>query len=139
MESPDQQHGFTYLNDRVYHPGAAPLELGRAILISTDPPQLLDASEPNRPSIPSQIELVQNFPNPFNPLTTISFGVPSVMNAKLEIFDLLGRRVATLIDGRVEAGTHHVVWDAVNAPTGVYIYRLSTTRESLSRKMLLMK
>lgn len=139
MESPNQQHGFTYVCNRTYDPGAAPLELGRAIMISTDPPQLLGMPERERPQVPSQLMLSQNFPNPFNPTTSITFGVPGATNVTLEIFDMLGRNVATLFDGRAEAGVHSVTWLAANVPTGLYIYRLTTPTQSLSRKMLLMK
>jgi len=89
--------------------------------------------------LPSAFELVQNFPNPFNPTTTISFTLPKKANVRLVVFNVLGQSVATLVNGEMPAGAHEVVWDADESPTGVYFYRLSAEKESITRKMLLLK
>ena len=65
-------------------------------------------------------------PNPFGDRTTLRFTLPEAADARVEVLDLLGRRVALLADGPAEAGTHTVVWDGAGAPAGVYVVRLAT-------------
>jgi hypothetical protein len=98
--------------------------------------------------IPQRFRLNQNFPNPFNPGTTITFDLPSggKQFVLLKVFDLLGREVATLVDGTVPSGEHVVRWDAGNLPSGAYFYRLEAVRTDgtgnrlhQTRKMLLLK
>jgi hypothetical protein len=93
----------------------------------------------DNPVAPENFSLLQNYPNPFNASTTIRFNVVDAGNVKLEAFDLLGRKVATLVEGRLEAGVHSVVWDCSQMPSGVYFYRLSDDSRSVSRKMTLLK
>ena len=88
---------------------------------------------------PTNFELVQNYPNPFNPTTTISFALPEKATVRLDVFNVLGQSVATLINGELPAGEHSAVWDAGDSPTGVYFYRLKAEKESITRKMLLLK
>ncbi len=83
--------------------------------------------------------LSQNYPNPFNAQTTIAFNVPSAREVRLEAFDLLGRKVAVLVDERLEAGSHTVVWDCSELSSGVYFYRLAIGENTTSRKMTLLK
>jgi hypothetical protein len=75
--------------------------------------------------IPVTYELIQNYPNPFNPSTKIQYGLPTDANVKVVIFDYLGRQVAVLTDGFVNAGYHEVSFDASQLASGVYIYRLT--------------
>ncbi len=100
--------------------------------------------------IPSTYALNQNYPNPFNPATTISFSIPSSSKVTLKVFDLLGREVATLVDGDLAAGMHAVVWDgkaydARAASSSIYFCRMSATPSAGGetvkqvRKMILMK
>ncbi len=89
--------------------------------------------------IPGQVSLKQNYPNPFNPVTTIGFQLPQTSDVTLEVFDMIGRRVATLVNETVEAGTHEVTFDASNLSSGVYVYRLQTEGMTLSRKLTLIK
>lgn len=91
------------------------------------------AAEPLRPEIPASFELAQNYPNPFNPSTTIRFGLPFPAAVRLDIFDILGRRVRRLAEPHspLPAGWHQYVWDGRNdsgvpAASGVYFYRLAT-------------
>ncbi len=93
-----------------------------------------DASE-----IPETLRLKQNYPNPFNPATTIRFDLPHGGDVRLEIYDVIGQRVATVVDGYRQAGSHQAVWDADNHTSGIYIYRLHVNDNVLSRKMLLLK
>lgn len=96
--------------------------------------------EPEQPPVlPVSPHLAQNFPNPFNPTTTIAFDLPRADHVRLSIFNVLGRQVATLVDERLGAGSHEAVWDAADAATGIYFYRLSTGAFSTTRKMVLVK
>jgi hypothetical protein len=89
--------------------------------------------------IPSQFSLEQNYPNPFNPSTRITYSVPVESNLRLEVFDLLGRKVATLVSEQKAAGTYTVEFDASQLNSGVYFYQLSTQSHVIARKMLLVK
>lgn len=90
-------------------------------------------------SHPQQMKLGANYPNPFNPKTKIEFSLPQANDVKLTVYDVLGRRVAVLVDGKRQAGQHLVTFDASNLSSGVYIYRLKANGFSQSRKMLLVK
>jgi hypothetical protein len=84
--------------------------------------------------------LVQNYPNPFNPTTAIRFSLPRNERVRLEIFDLLGKRVATLVDNEVLAPGEHVrQWDARHAASGVYFYALQTENFREMKKMALVR
>ena len=94
--------------------------------------------------LPKEFALNGNYPNPFNPTTTISFALPEASNVTLEVFDLMGRRVATLISGEVAAGMHEKIWDAHSdagamVASGVYLYRLRAGAFVQVRRMVLMK
>jgi cytochrome c peroxidase len=89
--------------------------------------------------IPTTYTLESNYPNPFNPITTISYTLPKSTNVTLEIFNLLGQKVAVLANGLQDAGNHTVTWDASNSSTGFYFYRLTTLEFSETKKMLLLK
>ncbi|MDH4156463.1 MAG: T9SS type A sorting domain-containing protein [candidate division Zixibacteria bacterium] len=83
--------------------------------------------------------LSSNYPNPFNPITSIEYSLPTTANVKLEIFNVLGQKVTTLVDGEQNAGHYSVSWDASNASTGIYFYRLSSAGFTETRKMILLK
>ncbi|RPH97971.1 MAG: T9SS C-terminal target domain-containing protein [Calditrichaeota bacterium] len=89
--------------------------------------------------LPTAFELQQNYPNPFNPTTTIEFALPTDSKVKLTVFDVLGREVSALIDGRMEAGLHHVTFDAAQYASGVYFYRLQAGDQLAQKKMILIK
>jgi len=89
--------------------------------------------------IVAEFRLEQNFPNPFNPETNISFTLPEASNVTLRVFNLIGQEVATLVDGAQVAGSHVVQFDGSNLTSGVYIYRLEAAEFSATRKMILMK
>ncbi len=86
-----------------------------------------------------RFELLQNFPNPFNPSTTITYAVPDAQHVSLKVFDLLGREVATLVDDVVPAGRHQAVFDARDFASGSYIYRLAAGGFVQINRMILMK
>ncbi|MEA3409281.1 MAG: FlgD immunoglobulin-like domain containing protein, partial [Candidatus Eisenbacteria bacterium] len=90
------------------------------------------------------VRVIGNRPNPFNPVTNIAFSMPATAEAQLAIFDIAGRRVATLVDGEVTAGCHEVVWNGTNetgdpVASGVYFSRLAAMGQEHSVKMVLLK
>jgi hypothetical protein len=82
---------------------------------------------------------ISNYPNPFNPETTISFWLPQGGNTKLIVYDVLGREVLNLADGFFEQGKHEIRFDGNNLSTGIYFYRLTTPLKTITKKMLLVK
>jgi len=95
-------------------------------------------------TLPTEFSLAQNYPNPFNNSTQIEFRLAHSSQVELVVYDLLGRRVATLVDQYLPAGSHRTSFDGTDAdgvslPSGVYFYRLKTGGGVLSRKMLLLK
>ncbi|MCX6174782.1 MAG: T9SS type A sorting domain-containing protein [Ignavibacteriales bacterium] len=84
-------------------------------------------------------EILENYPNPFNPTTKISFSIPQKSQIKLKVFDALGREVANLADGVYDIGKYEITFDASKLPSGVYFYNLTTGSNSISKKMLLIK
>jgi len=88
---------------------------------------------------PAAFALEPNYPNPFNPSTTITFALPEASHVVLEVFNLIGQRVDTLIDAPRPAGSHRIVFEAGALPGGVYLYRLRAGDFTASRKLLLLK
>lgn len=89
---------------------------------------------------PMVYTLEQNYPNPFNPSTNIQFSLPATANVTLEVFNMLGQKVATLIDAqKMNAGSHTQKFDASSLASGMYVYRISTANFVQSRKMMLIK
>lgn len=86
-----------------------------------------------------KLELHQNYPNPFNPSTTIKFSLPTSQLVKLTIYDVLGQKIATIIDGIYEQGIHEAQFEAKNLNSGIYFYRLQTETMDITRKMILNK
>jgi hypothetical protein len=90
--------------------------------------------------LPDKFNLQQNYPNPFNPSTSISFDLASMGVVNLDVYNLLGQRVASLVDGReMAAGTHSVRFDAANLSSGTYLYVLKTAHHVETRTMVLIK
>lgn len=99
--------------------------------------QAVTSIEPVLTSIPIGFMLHQNYPNPFNPVTVIEYDLPAQSHVTLSISDVLGRTVATLVDGEHPAGHHSVRWDASLYPSGVYFSRLTAGNVTVARKILL--
>ncbi len=90
--------------------------------------------------LPNQVELRQNYPNPFNPSTNIAFGLPESGKVTLEVFDMLGRKVATLLNKETKsAGRYSVQFDAGSLASGLYIYRLVAGSTVITKKLTLIK
>ena len=98
-----------------------------------------DSQSADLSSLPAQYELRQNQPNPFNPETSIEFGLPQSSQVEILVFNLLGRQVAELQNGYLEAGYHTVTFDASAMSSGVYFYMMKTADHSQVKKMLLVK
>ena len=112
---------------------------------STSPPGAYSASiaasvqTGQEASVAHRFELEQNFPNPFNPVTVISYELPARSFITLKVFDLLGREIAVLVEGELETGAHQTVFDATRLASGVYFYRLQSGTSVQTRKLVLMK
>jgi len=92
-----------------------------------------------RSEIPLQFVLEQNFPNPFNPATKIIFSIPARINVKLDIYDILGRRVTSLVNKELSAGKHSISFNASEFASGVYFYKLEAGSFLQTKKMVLIK
>jgi len=88
---------------------------------------------------PITYSLDQNYPNPFNPTTTIRFTIPEMQDVRLDVYNVLGQRVATLVNTQMTAGTHTIPFDASRLASGMYIYRLQAGGFVQQRKMMLIK
>jgi hypothetical protein len=93
----------------------------------------------NGNNIPKEFKLYQNFPNPFNPSTFISFDIPKESYITLKVYDLQGREVKIIIDGLQKAGSFKAEFNASELASGIYFYKLSSDNISFTRKMILVK
>ena len=93
----------------------------------------------NEKVTPKVFSLSQNYPNPFNPSTQINFSLDKAGMANLTVYNMLGQKVATLVNGNLPAGEHNVNFSADNLSSGIYIYQLSTGSRIISKKMMLLK
>ena len=89
--------------------------------------------------MPTQFALRQNYPNPFNARTVINYQLPLDGCVKLEVYNLLGQKVATLVDEKQGAGSRSVVWDAANVSSGLYLYKLTAGDFSETERTMLVK
>ncbi len=89
--------------------------------------------------IPNLYELSQNYPNPFNPTTQIRFGLPINSFVKLEVFNMVGQKVSTVVNERKPSGWHEVTFDASNLASGIYIYRIQAANFAETKKLVLIK
>jgi hypothetical protein len=113
---------------------------------SSIPDSILNDVRQTAEQVPSRFDLLQNYPNPFNPSTRIRFSIPS-KNGRggewekvvLEVYDVLGREVRTLVNEDLPPGSYEVTWDATGMPSGVYLYKLTAGSFTQTRKMILMR
>ncbi len=89
--------------------------------------------------MPTKFELNQNYPNPFNPTTTIRFAIPVAGEYTLTVYNIIGQKVAVLMEGQLQRGLHTVIFNASNFASGIYIYRLSGQNVNITKKMILTK
>jgi len=102
-------------------------------------PSLVTTSVDNDEMLPEVAVLSQNFPNPFNPSTTIKYQLPVTSQVKLAVTDMLGQEVSVLVDGVQNAGDYQLAWDARNYASGIYFYRLEAGSSVSVRRMLYLK
>ncbi len=93
----------------------------------------------NESSVVKDYALYQNYPNPFNPTTTIYFALPSQSFVSLKVFDMLGRKVATLVSENMSAGSYTRQWNATNISSGIYFYRLQAGSFTETKKLVLLR
>jgi uncharacterized delta-60 repeat protein len=93
----------------------------------------------NTPEVPESFSLKQNYPNPFNPMTKIKFNIPSSVNTKITVYDILGKEIKILVNAKLNPGSHEVDFDGTNLPSGVYFYKLETEAFTETKKMMLIK
>lgn len=98
-----------------------------------------NGDQSNSGEMPNTATLNPNYPNPFNPTTTLSYEVSQDAQVTLTVWNMIGQKVATLVDGMVEAGEHQETWNAANMPSGIYIARFEVGSEVFTRKMTLIK
>jgi len=146
IESPAERNGIQYNYNGEYPASGYALHDELVIKFTTDPPELITSvPQPSQGQlVPREYVLDQNYPNPFNPVTVIRFGLPEPSAVRLTLFNILGQRVATLVDERQEAGYHQIVWDGRDrngelCAAGVYFYQLSAGDFVAAKKMVLLK
>ncbi len=99
----------------------------------------LTGVEPISNAVPQEFALHTNYPNPFNPSTTITFDLLASSSVKLDVFNTLGQKVATLVNEQLPAGSYKTTFDAAELPSGLYFYRLEAGQFSQIKKMTLLK
>jgi hypothetical protein len=97
------------------------------------------AVNPEPTPVPVTHLVAKNYPNPFNPTTTISFATPISGLVKVSVFDILGREVTTLVNENLTVGNYTATWNAVSMPSGMYLYRVSVNDQQITNRMLLLK
>jgi len=128
---------LTYAND--YPPSMHEIDSGRAIRITTDPPDAYTGVPDLPEALPARFEFCSPFPNPFNATTQMRFDLPRAATVKLRIYDVLGRETATLVNSMKPAGQHAVTWSAAGLPSGLYFARFEAGSYTQIRKVLLVK
>lgn len=143
IENPTQSDGILVSFYSLRATEVAALAAGRAIKFTTDPPDPFPSTDVEEATL-QNVVLEKNRPNPFNPVTAIRYAVPARGRVVLSVYDVAGRRVATLVDGEVDGGYHDAVWDGTTdsgegVATGIYFARLSAFGEERTQKMILLK
>jgi hypothetical protein len=144
LQSDLQHHTHTYLTGRGEGHNNTEAQTSEAIIMEEE--NLVDSTLAWLPTdvtegepLPSKSVLLTNYPNPFNPTTTILFSLPEPSQTQIVVYNTLGQKVMTLLDEFCTAGEHTVRLDASGLATGVYFYRLTTSRYAETRKLLLLR
>jgi hypothetical protein len=143
IENPTQSDGVLVTFYGIRATEVPALASGRAIKFTTDPPDPFPSTDVDGAEL-TGVVLERNRPNPFNPVTAIRYAVPARERVELSVYDVAGRRVATLVDGEVDGGYHDAVWNGTSdsgeaVATGIYFARLSAAGETRTQKMILLK
>jgi putative cofactor-binding repeat protein len=99
----------------------------------------IEGVTPSNPSCPERFIINQNFPNPFNPTTVISFNLPTTSFVNLSVYDISGRKIAELVNGRRDAGTHQITFDGSKLASGIYLCRIQAGEYTATQKLVLLK
>jgi hypothetical protein len=110
-----------------------------SFLIQTKEGKTLNKTFSVKVTLPDKFELNQNFPNPFNPSTVISFSIPSEVKVILKVYNILGEEVQTLVNEVLKPGVHNIDFNASHLASGVYFYRIDAGNYTSLKKMILMK
>jgi hypothetical protein len=108
------------------------------------PGNAIQPKDQDIPEIPEHFSLHQNYPNPFNPVTTIQYDLPHQTHVTIDIYNIMGQHVKTLVNAVQNPGSYSLIWDATNdrgalAPSGMYLYVLKTNEQRLTKKMVLLR
>ncbi len=139
-----EHHTHTYLTGRGEGHNNTEAQTSIALVmeeedISDSVGVLLDIDEPDKEPLPTKSVVLTNYPNPFNPSTTILYSLPEAAETKIMVYNSLGQVVATLVNSFQTAGEHRIDLDASLLASGVYYYRLTTDRYAETRKLVLLK
>ncbi|MCC7431884.1 T9SS type A sorting domain-containing protein, partial [bacterium] len=142
LENATQTIGIQYKGKNSISNSSTGLESGRAILFTTNPPTVVSAEDKNQ--VATNFKLAQNYPNPFNPSTKIDFSIPSREKVELEIFNVLGQQVKTLVSKSLPSGNHSILWNGTDkngnlVSSGIYFYRIKAGDFTQTRKMTFLK
>ncbi len=142
LQGPGSEFGYRFNEAGQFPYFCRPHEsLGMTGNITVEAPSgILDAED----DVPDGFFLGQNHPNPFNPETVISFSLETGGKTTLIVYNLLGQRVSTIVDGFLQAGSHQVTWDSRDrtgelVPSGMYLYRLQSGEVNATRKMVIVR
>ncbi len=130
FDTPRRAEDLFIYGDYIYVADYNSLLILRSVTTGID-----DDAEP----IPQIFSLSPNYPNPFNASTTIEYSLPQEAEVAIDIYDILGRRIETLVSGKQAAGSHLIKWEAGNTPSGVYFYRIKAGEYSQTQKCVLLK
>jgi len=105
---------------------------------------ITDVEEELGDNLPYRFGLSQNYPNPFNPMTNLEYNLPRRSHVTIEVFNVIGQKVLTLVDRDESAGSYRITWDGTNSsgekePTGIYLYRFQAGDYIETKKMVLLK
>ena len=139
ITSPDGTTGISYSSCNTYDATAAPLQGRRSILFTTNVDDPTKAPQQEIVQTPDTFDFTAIYPNPFNSTTTINFNVDLKSEISLQVFDLSGRIVGSLLDGVIDQGSHSVEWSAADLATGLYLVNLQNGRQSVTRKIALIR
>ena len=137
----DEYLHIFYMNDK--DAGAAVqmegVETANPMLYLRYPNPLFTSIEENQPATPTMIALHRNYPNPFNSTTTIEYNLMGVSDVRIDIYNLMGQRLETLIDSEQSAGKHSITWNASGMASGIYFYKLIAGDKVFTKRMTLLK
>ena len=128
-------------NGRTYYYKLHVIDLNQnSSVYNVDGTSVVQAATPQATvTAPVEFALGQNFPNPFNSQTTFSFTIPTAERVTLKVYDIMGREVATILDGNMQPNSYAVNWSATNLSTGVYMYTLQAGSFTKTKKLLYLK